>query len=495
MLTEVTVEWERLHHALEVLKGRLELAFAETRARCDELAKHFVRHFRDNRVKPFAPGGPASTMMLGRSHDPLHIEPQGLGVPKIDENRHLPGGLPTVLASRQSTPTSERERAIHAAPRTADWPTVVHVVVAGECGGAERFLVELASRPHQTQAHHVIALMTPSARLARLFREAGLRVHDRGRVRESPISYLWRSLAWADVRWLADVMRREHASIAHLHTFQSHVVGTRAAGLAGARVLRTEHDTRYFVDPSCSVFTRWSLRRADATIAVSSSVERFMRTKLRDVMCPVRTIRNGVDLRYFTPPQNEPSSRPFTFGVLCRLEPVKQVHLVLRALARVEGAHLSILGDGSELPRLRRLADTLLVADRVTFHGFKSDPREVMRTIDVVVSASSREALGLSLLEAQAMGRPVIAFGVGGVPEVVVDGLTGWVLRDRSVTALATCMAEVRGAPSRAREMGINARRYVESEHTIDRMCSSYADVYAQLGARAGRPKSSLRIV
>jgi glycosyltransferase involved in cell wall biosynthesis len=92
------------------------------------------------------------------------------------------------------------------------------------------------------------------------------------------------------------------------------------------------------------------------------------------------------------------------------------------------------------------------------------------------------------------MGRPVIAFGVGGVPEVVVDGLTGWVLRDRSVTALATCMAEACGAPSRAREMGINARSYVESEHAIDRMCSSYADVYAQLGARAGRPRS-LRVV
>ncbi len=415
----------------------------------------------------------------------------------LDDSR-VTGRLPAVLATMQSRAASAQERGILTAARTttAAWPTVVHVVVAGECGGAERFLVELASRPHQTRAHHVIALMTPSGRLARLFRDAGLRVHDRGRVRENPISYLWRSLAWPDVHWLADIMRREHAAIAHLHTFQSHVVGTRAARLAGARVLRTEHDTRYFVDPSCSVFTRWSLRRADATIAVSSSVERFMRAELRDVTCPVRTIRNGVDSRYFTPPQSErePSGRPFTFGVLSRLEPVKQVHLVLQAIARVEGARLSVVGDGSELPRLRRLADTLRVRDRVTFHGFKSDPREIMGTIDVVVSASSSEALGLSLLEAQAMGRPVIAFGVGGVPEVVVDGLTGWVLPGRSVTALATCMAEACSAPSRAREMGINARSYVESEHAIDRMCSSYADVYAQLDERAGRPRS-LRIV
>ena len=113
-------------------------------------------------------------------------------------------------------------------------PSVVHVVVAGECGGAERFLVELASRPHETRARHVIALMTPSDRLAQLFKNAGLRVHDRGRVRENPLAYLWRSLGWADVGWLSDVMRRERATVAHLHTFQSHVVGTRAAKRAGA---------------------------------------------------------------------------------------------------------------------------------------------------------------------------------------------------------------------------------------------------------------------
>jgi glycosyltransferase involved in cell wall biosynthesis len=123
----------------------------------------------------------------------------------------------------------------------------------------------------------------------------------------------------------------------------------------------------------------------------------------------------------------------------------------------------------------------------VTFHGFKSDPREIMAGVDVVVSASSSESLGLSLLEAQAMGRPVIAFGVGGVPEVVRDGHTGWVLQECSLEALATCMRATSGAPARAREMGIDARRYVESEHHIERMCSSYADVYAELDARAGR--------
>jgi glycosyltransferase involved in cell wall biosynthesis len=370
--------------------------------------------------------------------------------------------------------------------------SVVHVVVAGECGGAERFLVELASRPEATRARHAIALMTPSGRLAAVFRDAGLRVHDRGRVRENPLAYLWRSLGWSDVAWLAGVMRAEGATIAHLHTFQSHVVGTRAARRAGVRVLRTEHDTRYFVDPSCAAFTRWSLRRTDRAVAVSADVERFMRSRVGGLGRRLRTIRNGVDTRYFAPPVEERAGKPIAFGILSRLEPVKQAHLVLKAIARLEGARLEVIGDGSELANLRRLAASLRIEDRVTFHGFRSDPRAFISQVDVVVSASRSESLGLALLEAQAMSRPVIAFGVGGVPEVVVDRVTGWVLGDseHTVDALAASMGVASRDPSGTRAMGAAARRHVESEHAIERMCASYADVYAELGTTADEPAS-----
>ena len=248
-------------------------------------------------------------------------------------------------------------------------PSVLHVVVAGECGGAERFLVELASRPNETRARHAIALMTPSDRLADLFRSAGVRVHDRGRVRENPLAYLWRSLGWTDVAWLASVMRSERATIAHLHTFQSHVVGTRAARRAGVPVLRTEHDTRYFVDPSCSAFTRWSLRRTEGAVAVSADVERFMRSHVSGLGHRVRTIRNGVDTRYFAPPVEDRAGKPVAFGILSRLEPVKQVHLVLEAIARLERVRLEVIGDGSNLGSLQRLARGRMLRPRIAVFG------------------------------------------------------------------------------------------------------------------------------
>ena len=149
---------------------------------------------------------------------------------------------------------------------------VVHVVVAGETGGAERMLVDLASQAASTGAEHAVALFTPNDALRRMLRDAGLRVHDRGAVREGPLPFLWRSLGPRDVAWLTHVLREERADVAQLHTFASQVLGTRAAARSGARVLRTEHSTRVYDDPSCWPFSRWSLARADAAVAISEHV-------------------------------------------------------------------------------------------------------------------------------------------------------------------------------------------------------------------------------
>src|ERR1700733_5529148 len=83
---------------------------------------------------------------------------------------------------------------------------VMHVVVGGDIGGAERVVSELATRPGLTGADHQVALFTPNRALAAYFGNAGVRVHDRGPVRENPLAYLYRSLGPMDVRWLSERM-------------------------------------------------------------------------------------------------------------------------------------------------------------------------------------------------------------------------------------------------------------------------------------------------
>jgi glycosyltransferase involved in cell wall biosynthesis len=362
---------------------------------------------------------------------------------------------------------------------------VVHVVVAGEVGGAERMLVELASRPDASGAEHVVALMTPSEALARMLAAAGLRVVDRGRVRENPAAFLWRSLGPGDVAWLASVIERERADVAHLHTFGSQVVGTRAARRAGARVVRTEHSTRVYDDPSCWPFSRWSLRRADAVVAISEHVKRVALAKAPWKKRTMRVVRNGVDVARFVPrdaPEHGPASAA-RFVVVGRLEPRKGIDLAIDALAEAPGVELDVVGDGQDRASLEAHARKLRVTERVCFHGRVEDTRDLIASADAALCSSRTEGLGIALLEAMAMAKPVVGFAVGGVPEIVEDGATGLLTRTSTASSLATRMREAAADRDRLRALGRAARAWVERHASVDAMCAAYGAIYERLAA------------
>jgi len=366
---------------------------------------------------------------------------------------------------------------------TTTHPRVVHVVVAGELGGAERMLVDLASRPELSKAEHVIALMTPSEALARMFEGADLAVRDRGRVRENPAAYLWRSLGPVDTAWLERVLRAERADVVHLHTFASHVVGTRAARSAGVPVVRTEHSTRVYTDPTCWPFSRWSLRRTMHTVAISRHV-RDVALARAPWISRLSVIHNGVDTSRFTPRPRETGAddRPLRFSLVARLEPRKGVDLAIEALARVPDATLDVVGDGNARASLEAQARPL--GGRVTFHGHLADVRDVHAACDVVLCSSREEGLGIAVLEGMAMGKPVVAFPVGGVPEIVEDGKSGWLATSSSSDGLAASMQRAQLERGRLAEMGELARTRVVDAFSIDTMCRSYGEVYAQVTAK-----------
>jgi glycosyltransferase involved in cell wall biosynthesis len=359
---------------------------------------------------------------------------------------------------------------------------VVHLVVAGDIGGAERLLVDLASRPAESGAEHCIALMTPNPGLRALFRAAGLRLRDRGPVRENPLAYLWRAFGPADMAWLAQVLVEERAELLHVHTFASHVLGVRAARRCGLPVLRTEHGVHHYSDPSCMPFRAWSLRHTDRIVAVSAYVARAVAAAAPAARPRLGVIRNGVDADYFAPAP-APTGGPFTFCVACRLEPWKQVDRVIGALALVPGARLRIIGDGSARARLEAQARAHDVADRIDFLGYRPDPRPEIAACDAAVSASRDEPLGLSVLEAMAMARPVVAFDGGGIPEIVEDGVTGWLVRERTPEALAAAMAEAAASRPETARRGKAARAFVERDCRIEGMAAGYAAVYRALAA------------
>lgn len=357
---------------------------------------------------------------------------------------------------------------------------MVHVVVAGEIGGAERMLTDLASLPEATGADHAVALLTPNGALAALFRDAGLRVRDRSKVREGPLPFLWQTFGPAEAAWIASVLREERADVAHLHTFGSQVVGTRGAIQTGARVLRTEHSTRAFDDPTCWPFSRWSLRHADASVAISDHVRSVATGRAPWAAEKMRVVPNGVDTTRFAPRQT-PRASQYTFVLVGRLEPRKGVDLAIDALARVPGARLDVVGDGKQRGALEALARSRGVSDRVRFLGHVDDTRALVAAADAALCSSRSEGLGIALLEAMAMARPVVGLAVGGVPEIVTDERTGLLARSGDIDALAVRMREAARSPDRLRALGEAARRRVVEYFSVGAMRANYGRVYAEL--------------
>jgi glycosyltransferase involved in cell wall biosynthesis len=349
----------------------------------------------------------------------------------------------------------------------------MHVVVGGDIGGAERVVADLATRSEQTGAEHQVALITPNRALASYFAKAGVRVHDRGPARENPLTYLYRSLGPADVAWLSERLAGDAIDVVHTHTFGSHVLGTRAARRTRRPQLRTEHHVMHYFDTSSSPFTRWAAARTDRFVAVSEYVKRVLAKAAPRVTDRMTVVRNGVDTAYFSP--RERGDGDFCLGLVCRLTGWKRVHLAIEAAA-LSGVELVIIGDGEERKRLEALARAR--GARVRFVGFQIDPRAFVATCDAILSTAESEPLGLSVLEALAMGRPVIAFATGGIPEIVEDEVTGMLVREATAAALARVIDRARRDRSSLVRMGASARRFVVEHCSIDRMCQGYAAAY-----------------
>jgi glycosyltransferase involved in cell wall biosynthesis len=327
--------------------------------------------------------------------------------------------------------------------------------------------------------------MTPNPQLREMISAAGVAIRDRGPVRGNPVAYLWRAFGPAEIAWLERVLVEEGANVVHVHTYASHILGVRAGLRRRLPILRTEHGIHHYLDPTCLLYRRWALQKTDCVVAVSDYVRRFVEGRAPYARAKLRVIRNGVDAGYFHPVET-PGEGKFTFALVSRLEPWKRVDLVIGAVARIPGVRLLIAGDGSARAKLEALARGLRVDDRVSFLGYQSDPRPVIAASHAAINFSRDEPLGLSVLEALAMQRPVVAFAGGGIPEIVRDGQTGWLVHENSVEGLAARLSEASASCERAAALGINARAFIDREGRIEDMCRGYARVYAELSGGAG---------
>ena len=145
-------------------------------------------------------------------------------------------------------------------------------------------------------------------------------------------------------------------------------------------------------------------------------------------------------------------------------------------------ARLVILGDGELRDALEARARALGLADRVVFAGFRRDLDRLLPAISVFCLSSHLEGLGTSLLDAMAYGLPVVATAAGGIPEAVVDGVTGRLVAPRDPAALAEALAEVLCDEGRRAAWGAGGRRQFLERFTAERMVDETLGVIREIG-------------
>jgi len=305
----------------------------------------------------------------------------------------------------------------------------------------------------------------------------------------------------------------------HNHMYRAEVVGTGAAlrmvamGRPRPFVVSTVHSSRVRRATDRAVLARLT-PEMDRLVAVSRSIERKIEREGRRG-APVVLIPNGVDLDGYAAQPPDPSLadgvgvRPGgpLVGIIARIEPEKGHPTLLDAwplvLRDVPEARLLVVGEGSRREmledrarRLGLLGGAAIAGNgrrpsgsfepRVVFTGRRDDIPAIVAALDVAVLPSYREAQGVSLLEAMALERPIVASRVGGIPEFVDDGVTGLLVEPRDPAALAAAVVRVLRDRALAETLGRNAREVVRDRYCVDLMVQRVEDLYEEgIAARA----------
>lgn len=365
---------------------------------------------------------------------------------------------------------------------------VAHLVIAGDVAGGQLVALRLL-RASLARGDSAIVIAPAEGPFTTLAREAG------AEVRLVDVNRLYR-LRGAARLW--HVLRRDRVDVLHMHTAVAANVVARVVGrLAGAKVVSHIHIENVFRDNALArsayrLLDNWSVRLSHAILAVSDDTRRALE---RQGYPPgrIETIHNGIDVPNESPsPVRSELGIPkdaSLVGVVARLCDVKGQRELIDAVALLgNGTRALVVGDdletgGAYREALERRAAERGVLDRVVFTGHRGDVPAILAALDVFVLPSWTEGLPLTVLEAMAHGRPVVATSVGGTPELVEDGETGLLVPPRDPQRLADALRELLGDPERARQMGEAGRRRVAEHFTAHGMAGRVLAVYDRITA------------
>jgi glycosyltransferase involved in cell wall biosynthesis len=375
---------------------------------------------------------------------------------------------------------------------------ILHVIDTLRPGGAEQLLLTNVRHLPKSRFESVVVALFPPLDLQAELAQCGVRVHClgmRGRLD-------W----WRGVVGLARLLRRHRIDAVHTHLACANIYGRLAAWLARVpAVVTTLHFCEYSNMDTARLRSRIRLAVDRVTsqrinslfLAVSRAVMEDYRPFLR--MQNVEVLYNSVDPDEFAPASDDVrqaarralslGERDFVLINVARLHREKGQEYLIRAMRglspSIPRARLVLVGDGPAEEYFRSVAREEGLKDEVTLLGSRRDIARLLAAADLFVFPSVAEGLGIALLEAMAMGKPVLATRVEGIKEVLEDGVNGLLVEPRDPSALAEAVLKLHADPMLRQALGAQARATVIERFSTGVGVRRLEAIYAGLAGRA----------
>jgi glycosyltransferase involved in cell wall biosynthesis len=363
---------------------------------------------------------------------------------------------------------------------------IAHVVVSLEMGGAERMVVDTA-RLQAARGHRVaVYALSPSVNpiLRDLLGAAGIPVEELERGGGIDVRL---------VRRLAAAFRARRPDVVHTHNEPPLIYATPAARLLGVTAIHTCHGPRH-LSRGAALLGWGGARLTGRYVAVTASLVDSLASSGDVPRAKLRVIENGVNTDRFQPTAAERAAvraelgiaeGAFVVGSVGRLAPEKNYGFLIQALEPLlaSGAHLIFVGDGRERAGLERQAAATSRPSAIHFVGAQAEVARFHAAMDVFSLTSTFEGLPIALLEAMASSRPVVASAVGGIPLVVEDGATGFLVPPGDVPGFTAALDRVRKDAALAARLGATGRTRVVARYGLGRMVDEYVALYRELKA------------
>jgi glycosyltransferase involved in cell wall biosynthesis len=371
---------------------------------------------------------------------------------------------------------------------------LVHLCTRLPIGGMEHVVVGLFDNLPEHKFDSAVWCLEEGDFLGRELLAAGRPVQEfHRRRRRDPMLFLR----------LARRLRADNVEILHCHDELSWFYGTVAARLArrDTRVIVTMHGRRLNIASRHLYEQRLLAAKSASIVAVSDFLRQQLLRELRLDADRVTTIKNGIAIAARYPSAQERRDArarlglpdgAIVAGTVGELSAIKNLDLTLDAVAAarrgITGLRLVFIGDGRLRAHLEQRAANLGLRDVVLFAGIRRDVDAVLPAFDVYLCSSDYEGVSLSILEAMARGRPVIATAVGGNPELIQAEETGLLVPKGDAAGMANAITRLACDPQLRERFGRRAQTWVRDTFSMERMIRDYERAYAAAlrGSAAG---------